>query len=291
MHYEGPIYRPPSEADSLLIQATVGCPHNKCTFCMVYKNGPPFKVRPVAAICQDMEEAAQEYGATVSTLFFPAGNTIAMKTKALCTICERAYQLFPKLERITVYGSFQYIHAKGLEELQQLVDAGLTRIHVGLESGDDEILHRICKGTDSTQQIEAGQWVMKAGMELSLYAMLGIGGKERTMEHAAATANVLNAIEPTFIRLRTFLPKKDTPLLEDILNQKFSMLGPHEVLLETRRMLEQLSASSLLTSDHYTNYINLVGKIPPAKPLLINQIDQALQREEKTFRPVYIGNQ
>ncbi|MBM9511870.1 radical SAM protein [Desulfogranum marinum] len=291
MHYEGPIYRPPSEADSLLIQATVGCPHNKCTFCMVYKNGPPFKVRPVAAICKDMEQAAQEYGAKVSTLFFPAGNTIAMKTKDLCTICEHAYQLFPKLERITVYGSFQYIHAKGLEELQQLVHAGLTRIHVGLESGDDEILRRICKGTNSTQQIEAGQWVMRAGMELSLYAMLGIGGKERTMQHAAATAKVLDAIEPTFIRLRTFLPKKDTPLLEDILNHKFSMLGPHEVLLETKKMLEQLNASSLLTSDHYTNYINLEGKLPSAKPLLINQIDQALQRAETTFRPVYIGNQ
>ena len=291
MHYEGPIYRPPSEADSLLIQATVGCPHNKCTFCMVYKNGPPYKVRQVTAICKDMEEAAQEYGAVVSTLFFPAGNTIAMKTKDLCTICEYAYQLFPKLERITVYGSFQYIHAKGLEELQQLVDAGLTRIHVGLESGDDEILRSICKGTNSTQQIEAGQWVMTAGMELSLYAMLGIGGKERTQEHAAATARVLNAIEPDFIRLRTFLPKKDTPLLEDIVDKKFAMLGPHEVLLETKRMLEQLNTSSLLTSDHYTNYINLEGKLPMAKPTLINMIEQALQRDEKTFRPIYIGNQ
>ena len=227
----------------------------------------------------------------VSTLFFPAGNTIAMKTKDLCAICERAYQLFPKLERITVYGSFQYIHGKGLKELQQLVQAGLNRIHVGLESGDNEILRRICKGTNSTQQMEAGQWVMEAGIELSLYAMLGIGGKERTREHAIATAKVLNAIEPDFIRLRTFLPKKDTPLLKDIVDGKFAMLSPHEVLLETRMMLEHLNASSLLTSDHYTNYINLEGKLPLAKPALIHQIEQALQREEKTFRPIYIGNQ
>lgn len=142
MHYEGPIYRPPSEARSLLVQATAGCPHNRCTFCMVYKKGP--------------------------------------------------------------------------KALQQLAEAGLSRIHVGLESGDDVVLRHIQKGTCAGQAIEAGRWVMASGIELSLYVMIGIGGQDRTTPHATETARVLNAVAPTFIRLRTFLPKIDTPLLADV---------------------------------------------------------------------------
>ena len=157
MRYEGPIYRPPSEADSLLIQATVGCPHNRCTFCMIYKNGPPFRVRPVNEIKEDILEAKKVLGESVKTLFFPAGNTIAMKTEALADICRFARQTFPGLQRITVYGSSQYIHHKGPAALSALKEAGLSRIHVGLESGDDITLDRIKKGTDSRQQIEAGR--------------------------------------------------------------------------------------------------------------------------------------
>ncbi|MEE8540014.1 MAG: radical SAM protein [Desulfobacterales bacterium] len=291
MHYEGPIYRPPSEADSLLVQATVGCPHNRCTFCMVYKNGPRYKVRPVADICEDLLQAAQIHGSTVSTLFFPAGNTIAMKTSDLCEICQYAYQVFPKLNRITVYGSFQYIHQKGLEQLKRLAAAGLARIHVGLESGDDAVLRRLRKGTHSGQQIEAGKWVMKAGIELSLYVMLGIGGKDRTVSHAIETARVLNAVAPNFIRLRTFLPKIDTPLLADVTSGRFQMLGPHAILRETRQIIAALSVTSRLTSDHYTNHINLEGGLPEDKPLLLAQIESALKRDESTFRSFYVGTQ
>ena len=160
MHYEGPIYRPPSEADSLLIKATVGCPHNRCTFCMVYKNGPRYKVLPVEGIEQDILEARDHYGKDVRRIFFPAGNTIAMKTDDLCRICEFSRSTFPDLERITVYGSSQYIHQKGLEQLKRLASAGLTRIHVGLESGDDITLAKIKKGTTKDQHITAGKWVV-----------------------------------------------------------------------------------------------------------------------------------
>ena len=207
MKYEGPIYRPPSEADSVLIQATVGCPHNKCTFCMVYKDGIRFKIRKVSEIKEDILEARDIYGKSVRKIFFPAGNTIAMKTDDLCEICSFAKNTFPELERITVYGSSQYIHQKGIKKLKRLTKAGLSRIHVGLESGDDEILKLIKKGTNSSQQVEAGKWVMEAGIELSLYVILGIGGKERTRSHALETARVLNDISPDFIRLRTFVPK------------------------------------------------------------------------------------
>ncbi len=258
---------------------------------MVYKGGPAYKVRPVKDICADMDHAAEQFGDAVSTLFFPAGNSIAMRTDDLASICRYAYTRFPHLQRITVYGSFQYIHAKGPEKMQQLADAGLSRIHVGLESGDDVILRAVQKGTTSLQQQEAGAWVREAGIELSLYVLLGIGGMSRTKEHALATARSLNSICPRFIRLRTFLPKVNTPLLDDIQRGQFVMLGPYEVLEETRTIIERLTCTSQLTSDHYTNYINLCGSLPQSKPRLLFQIEEALQRPETSFRPIYIGNQ
>ncbi len=291
MRYEGPIYRPPSEADSLLIQATVGCPHNKCTFCMVYKNTPGYKVRPIKDICEDMDVAAKQYGKSVSTLFFPAGNSIAMRTDDLAAICSHAHDCFPNLQRITVYGSFQYIHAKGPQQLQKLAKAGLSRIHVGLETGNDAILKAIQKGTNALQQQEAGIWVREAGIELSLYVLLGIGGTGQTREHAMDTARVLNRIQPAFIRLRTFLPKINTPLLDDIEQGRFAMLGPHGILEETRNLIAQLTCTSQLTSDHYTNYVNLYGDLPQDIPRLLAELDAALQRPESSFRPIYIGNQ
>ena len=291
MRYEGPIYRPPSEADSLLIQATIGCPHNRCTFCMVYKNGPRYRVRPVNDVKEDMLEAKRVYGPYVRTLFLPAGNTIAMKTEDLAEICRFARATFPALERITVYGSSQFIHKKGPRQLEELAQAGLGRIHVGLESGDDLILKQIRKGTHARQQIEAGRWTMAAGIELSLYVILGIGGHDRSREHAEETARVINEIVPDLVRLRTFVPKINTPLLEEVMEGRFKMLTPHEALKEAASLLEHLTISTTLTSDHYTNYINLCGRLPHDKPRLLDEINYALERDESEFRPFFIGTQ
>jgi radical SAM superfamily enzyme YgiQ (UPF0313 family) len=291
MRYEGPIYRPPSEADSLLIQATVGCPHNRCTFCMVYKEGIKYKVRPVEDIKEDLCEAFDKYDRHVRTVFFPAGNTIAMKTDELCEICRHAKELFPNLQRITMYGSSNYIARKGPEGMEKLAKAGLSRIHVGLESGDDEILRLIKKGTNSEEQIAAGKYVMDAGIELSLYVILGIGGKQRTDQHAVETAKVLNRISPDFIRLRTFVPKINTPLLKDVMDGTFVMLGPHEVLRETAEIVKRLEVNSYLTSDHYTNYINIEGQLPAAKERMLQIIEAALKKSEDQFRPFFVGEQ
>ncbi len=291
IRYEGPIYRPPSEADSLLIQATVGCPHNKCTFCMVYKQGPSFKIRPVAEIVEDLETARRQYGAGVRRLFLPAGNTIAMPAADLEKVCRRARRLFPALERITVYGSCQYIHRKGPEQLKSLRQAGLTRIHVGLETGDGQILKAIRKGTNPRQQIEAGRWVRQAGIELHVYVLLGIGGRQRSRQHARNTARVLNAMAPDCIRLRTFVPKVNTALLRQVLNGSFQMLGPHQVLEETGAIVEALKVNCRLTSDHYTNYIDLEGNLPEDIPSLLEKLSEARKRPEESFRPFFIGTQ
>lgn len=291
MRYEGPIYRPPSEADSLLIQATIGCPHNRCTFCMVYKNGPRYRSRPVDDIKEDILEAKRVYGPDVRTMFLPAGNTIAMKTEDLAEVCCFARRTFSSLERITVYGSSQFIHKKGPRQLEQLARAGLGRIHVGLESGDDVTLKRIRKGTHAQQQIEAGRCVMAANMELSVYMILGIGGQERTCQHAEETARVINQIAPDFLRLRTFVPKTNTPLLEEVMGGRFQMLTPHGILKETRILIERLAVATTLTSDHYTNYINLQGRLPDDKPRLLDEIKSALEQDGSRFRPFFIGTE
>lgn len=291
MKYEGPIYRPPSEADSLLIQATIGCPHNRCTFCMVYQNGPDYREREAGEIKEEIAEAAEDYGRHIQTLFFPSGNTIAMETAKLAEICTYARKKFPNLQRITVYGSSQYIYKKGPDDLQTLAAAGLSRIHVGLESGDDQTLRHIRKGCLSKKQIQAGKWVVESGIELSLYVILGIGGVERTEDHARETSRVLNEIEPHFVRLRTFVPKRNTALLEEVQSGTFKMLGPHGVLKETRNLISRLSCRSYLASDHYTNYINIEGRLPQDKPDLLARIDLALAKDESQFRPFFIGDQ
>jgi radical SAM superfamily enzyme YgiQ (UPF0313 family) len=291
LRYEGPIYRPPSEANSLLVQATIGCPWNKCTFCMVYKNGPKFKIRPVKEIKEDLLWAKNNYGSSIETVFFPSGNTIIMKTKDFVEILKYTKKLFPNLKRITIYGSAQYIVRKGLDDLKKIANAGLSRIHVGLESGDDAILKYVKKGSTKDIQIKAGKLVKQAGIELSEYVVLGLGGKKRTKQHIKETIDVLNQINPDFIRIRTFLPKINTPILEEIKSGSFQILSPHEVLTETYRLIKNLKVTSQIFSDHYTNYIGVNGKLPEDRDVMLQIIQEALKKDESSFREVYIGNQ
>ncbi len=291
MRYEGPIYRPPSEADSLLVQATVGCPHNLCTFCMVYKDGVRFQVRPAAEIKADLDEAAATYGGAVRTVFFPAGNTIAMPTASLADICRHAYSRFPRLQRITVYGSSHYIRRKGPDRLNDLAQAGLGRMHVGVESGDDVILARVRKGATAEDHIMAGRLARAAGIEINAYVILGLGGPERSEAHARETARVINAMQPQVVRLRTLVPKINTPLLADVQAGRFRMLTPHQVLTETMALLAAITAPAQVASDHYTNYLDVAGRLPADREAMLENLHRALKRDKSTFRPFFIGTQ
>jgi radical SAM superfamily enzyme YgiQ (UPF0313 family) len=291
MRYEGPIYRPPSEADSLLIQVTAGCPHNQCSFCMVYKNGPQYRVRSATEVIEDLETAQAQCGSRVRTIFFPAGNSIAAPTEILEAILLAARRIFPEVHRMTVYGSARYILDKGVADLRRLGQAGLTRVHVGLESGNDRILADIRKGATRTEQIRAGRMLKKAGIENSTYVMLGIGGQDLSTSHALDTASALNDIEPDYVRLRTFVPKEGTLLLRKVQRGEFIMAGPHAVLKETRILVENIQAPVRLRSDHYTNYINLSGELPQDKEQLLGRIDDILKRPESDFRPFFIGRE
>jgi radical SAM superfamily enzyme YgiQ (UPF0313 family) len=258
---------------------------------MVYKKGPLYRVRPVKEICEDIDEARALYGAGVKSVFFPAGNSIAMPTRNLAAICRYSMETFPDLQRITVYGSSQYIAKKGPADLAALRKAGLSRIHVGLESGDDDILRRVKKGTNASEQVIAGKMVKKAGLELSEYVILGLGGLEASQNHALKTADAINAIEPDFVRLRTLVPKINTLLLHEIKKGRFQLLSPHQVLEETRLLLENIQCQTILASDHYTNYLNLSGNLPDDKDRLLGEIDRALDRNPSHFRPFFIGTQ
>jgi radical SAM superfamily enzyme YgiQ (UPF0313 family) len=258
---------------------------------MVYKKGPLYRVRPVKEICEDIDEACTLYGAKVKSLFFPAGNSIAMPTRDLAAICRYSMTKFRGLQRITVYGSSQYIAEKGLADMMTLRDAGLSRIHVGLESGDDDTLKKVKKGTIASEQIAAGKIVRAAGIQLSEYVILGLGGVDGSNAHALKTAEALTEIEPDFVRLRTLVPKINTLLLHQIKKGRFQLLSPHQVLKETRLLIENLRCRTILTSDHYTNYLDLSGNLPEDKGRLLDEIDRALNRDPNNFRPFFIGTQ
>lgn len=283
MRYEGIVYRPPSEAGSLLIQATIGCPHNKCTFCNMYKN-TRFRIRTLEEIKQDLDSAYLYYGEKIESLFFPDGNTIIMKTDDLVQIFEYASELFPYLKRITVYGSARFVNKKSAADLKRLHQAGLKRIHTGMETGDDITLQRIKKGVDAQGIIEAGLKLKEAGITVSEYYLVGVAGVERSTEHAVNSARVLSAFSPDYIRLRTFIPMAGTPLYEEYQNGSFKLLSPHQALKEIGILLENLNCNgSLLLSDHISNHYNINGQLPADRERMINDVKKALTIDESMY--------
>jgi len=275
MRYEGNIYRPPSEANSLLIQATIGCPHNQCTFCVPYK-GTKFRFRPVEDILEDLRAAREVYGSEVRTMFLPDGNTIFMPTDELIAVLNLARELFPKLERVTVYGSARFILMKSPEELKAIKDAGLTRIHCGMETGDEELLKEIKKGVTPQELIDAGRRLKDAGIEVSEYVLMGIGGEARSARHARASAEILSAINPDFIRIRTVIPRPGTPFYEQVKKGEFTLMKPRQILEEIKLFVENLDVTSQVYSDHVSNYWNIQGQMPEDKNKMLASIDKAL---------------
>ncbi len=289
MRYEGVVYRPPSEANSVLIQATIGCPHNKCTFCSMYKE-TRFRIRSVEDIKEDLRMAREYYGEWVESLFFPDGNTMAMKTDHLLSIFGYASELFPHLERITVYGSARFVNRKSESDLLNLRESGLRRVHTGMETGDDFLLEKICKGTSSAGIIEAGLKLKAAGIASSEYYLAGIGGKQYTEQHAINSARVLSAFSPEFIRIRTFIPQPGTPIYSEYESGELQLLSAHEAIKEVRMLVENLECQgSTLLSDHVSNFVNAQGVLPEAKPAILHRIERVLQIDESRFRLPHVG--
>lgn len=284
MRYEGTVYRPPSEAGSLIIQATIGCPHNACAFCCMYRD-KRFRARPTAEIIEDMDLALAAYGPGVRTMFLADGNSAVLSTDRLVAIGEAARIRFPKLERITVYGSAKFLAKKSKEEWRAVAKAGITRIHSGLESGDPATLTSITKGVTPEEAVSAYRHVVEAGLELSVYLMVGVAGLERWREHALGSAAVLNQAPPHFVRLRTYVPMPGTPWYERWRDGRLTLLTAYDALRETLLLVENLNGPTRLLSDHVSNFLNVGGRLPEDRDSMLAFIDEALDWPPDRFRP------
>jgi radical SAM superfamily enzyme YgiQ (UPF0313 family) len=284
-NYDFPPFRPPSEANSLLLRVTRGCPWNRCTFCSMYK-GMKFEIRDLEEILGDIELAKDLYGNRVRTIFIGDSNSLVAKTEMLVKILNALFSSFPHIERVTSYARAKTIAKKPLEDLIKIYQAGLTRLHVGLETGDRDLLKKIEKGATPEEMIEGGRKAKKAGFEYSLYVLLGVGGEEKWEQHAKGTAEVLNQVDPHFIRVRTFIPQPNSPLYEAMVEGSFQPASPETILKETKLLLEKLQVTSQFLSDHISNLLPLHGKLPEDKEKMIQMIEEALKelRENDLLR-------
>ncbi|OFW56427.1 MAG: hypothetical protein A2W01_07605 [Candidatus Solincola sediminis] len=287
MRYEDPVFRPPCEAGSLIIQATLGCPHNRCTFCSMYKM-KKYRVREVEDIKADLRQARKLYG-SIESIFLADGNTVAMNCNKLAEIIEYARYIFPEAKRVSSYGGARFLKGKSPEGLARLKEAGLDIIYFGLESGDDEVLMSVQKGVDSEGMIEAARRVKKAGIALSVYILLGLGGEDHWRQHAENTARVLNAMNPDFIRPRTLYLMPGCPLHEDAQSGLFREASGETIMRELEVLLAGLRVGDcLFMSDHISNYIPVYGQLPQDRERMLASVRMALENPEEYLGPRYL---
>ncbi len=276
MRYRGKVYRPPSEAYSLIVQVTYGCSHNGCAFCDMYDD-KHFAMRPMEEIREDFELARQVYR-RVERVFLADGDALMRRTDELLQILGLAYGLFPECERVTCYASPTSLHIKSEEDLRLLREHGLTMVYMGLESGCDEVLEKMNKGHDAASIVAAGQKARRCGMELSVTAISGLGSRELMTQHAIGTARALSAMKPEYIGLLTLMVERGTPLERWVREGSFTVLGPMEVLQETELFLQHIdSEGSVFRMNHASNYLTLKGTLNRDREALLAKVQQGLQ--------------
>ncbi len=275
MHYEGNIIRPPSEAYSILLQATVGCSHNKCTFCGAYK-GERFKIKSDEIIMADIAYAAKHY-ADVRRVFICDGDALIIPHKRLLAILQEIRRQMPWITRVGLYANTKGIDLKTPEQLRELAENGIAIAYMGLETGDDETLKNVHKGADSDKMIRMGRKIREAGIKLSITVLLGIAGKERSDIHARETGRVLSAIDPEYVGALSLMLIPGTPMYDDYVSGKFKLIEPDEMLMELRTIIEHTNMSrGLFHANHASNYLPIKARLPKDKTATLHTIDQAL---------------
>ncbi|MFO7891771.1 MAG: radical SAM protein [bacterium] len=276
MHYQGNIIRPPSEADSIILQATVGCSHNKCTFCGAYKN-KRFTIKSDDILEKDISFAAEHFKHT-RRLFICDGDALIIPQPKLASLLTIIKKQLPWLTRIGIYANAKSLKRKSLPELQELKEMGLGIIYMGLESGDDMTLKAVNKKSLSADMIKQGKKVKQAGIKLSITVLLGLAGPERSHIHARKTGKVLSQIDPEFVGALTLMLIPGTPLYDDYRKEIFTLLEPKQMLQELRSMIVHTNLSKgLFLSNHASNFLSLKIRMPRDKQTAIQKIDQALQ--------------
>ncbi len=275
MRYRGKVYRPPSEAYSLIVQVTYGCSHNGCAFCDMYDD-KRFALRPMAEIREDFETARRVYP-TVERVFLADGDALIRPAPQLLEILGWVYELFPECQRVTCYASPTSLRVRTEDELCALRAAGLTMVYMGLESGCDAVLERMNKGHTAADIIGAGQKARRCGLALSVTAISGLGSLELLEDHAMGTAQALSAMNPEFIGLLTLMVEPGTPLERWVREGSFTVPGAADILRETEILLHYIdSEGSVFRMNHASNYLTLKGTLNADKPALLSRVHQGM---------------
>ncbi len=287
MRYVGAVYRPPSEAHSLIIQATLGCNHNKCTFCGSYRD-KPFAIRSLEEIREDLAEA--RYMGPVDRVFLADGDALCIPQKRLVEILQSVNEALPSVERIGIYANAKNILRKSVEDLKALRALKLGILYLGVETGDSELLGKICKGATYEQLVEAAQRVKSAGITLSVTVLLGIGGIADSEKHARATAKILTDMDPDYVGALSVILVPGTPLHDDYVEGKFQVPDPFSLINELRIMIAESSFSNcVFRSNHASNYLPVKATLPHDKDRIVQAIDRVLQsKDERNLRPEFM---
>ena len=280
MRYEGNIFRPPSEAYSLLVQVTVGCAHNKCTFCSMYKD-KKFHIRKLEEVLEDLEWARAHYP-RIERIFLCDGDALCLANSKLLPILERIRQLFPECERVTVYGRATDALKKTDEELRELYEAGITMVYMGAESGSEKVLADINKGETRQQIIDGVKKVEASGMKASVTFISGLAGRAGWEEHAIETGKMLSEMSPSYAALLTLMVDPTVPIAEEIASGRMELLTPEEVIAETLLMLKntEVTKKCVFRSNHASNYLSLKGDLPEDKEAMMDLLREAMKNHD-----------
>ncbi|RPJ01375.1 MAG: radical SAM protein [Deltaproteobacteria bacterium] len=278
MHYEGMCIRPPSEAYSILLQVTLGCSHNKCTFCGTYKD-KRFTIKDDKIILGDILFASK-YMKRQDKVFLMDGDALIIPQKRLMWILDRIKEHLPWVKRVGAYANAKSIKMKSLDEMIALEKNGLGILFYGVETGDDELRKKINKGSDPETCIAMGRKVKEAGIKLSVTVLLGIAGREKSLQHARATGALLSAMDPDFVGALTVMLIPGTPLHEEFRKGEFELPDERELMMELREMIAATNLTrGLFYSNHASNYLPVKARLPKGKQEALDFIDRALKGE------------
>jgi radical SAM superfamily enzyme YgiQ (UPF0313 family) len=286
MFQERMIIRPPSEADSLLLPVTIGCSHNKCTFCSTYP-GVKFRIRHLEDIKQDIDEVTQNYSWSVRRVFLEEGDALIAPQHILVGVLKYLGEKFPYLKRIGTYATPQSALIKSVDELKELNRLGLKIAYMGVETGDEELLKKINKGVNYDQIVAAGRKLKQAGITLSVTVILGLGGVEGSQNHALKTAKILSDIDPDFAGTLTILLVPGTPLHKDWEEGRFSLISPFQSLEELKLIIQNSNFTNcFFTANHASNYLPIKARLPQQKAETLKLIEEVLaSRDMSRLRP------
>ncbi len=282
MPYVGAIYRPPSEARSFILQVTVGCSHNKCTFCSVYKD-KKFQIKSLEEIEEDLKEA-EPFAQHIRRVFLADGDALIIPQRKLIPIMEMVNKTFPNLERIGIYGNAKSILKKSVDDLKALKDLKLGIVYIGLESGNDEILRKVKKGDTTANMIDAAARIHAAGITLSVTVILGLGGKEMSRIHAIDTGKVLSQMDPEFAAALSLMLVPPAPLCKEYEEGRFHLPGPFEMLEELALIIAHMDVTHcFFSSNHASNYLPVQVWLPEGKEEILALIREVIQRHDRNI--------